>query len=195
MLEGWIERYGYLAVFIGALLEGETVLILAGYSVARDYLAVGPTFLLAAAGGTLSDSVYYWIGRHFGARFVRSRRSLRPYRARAVLLLRRTGHAAAFLNRFAYGLRVLLPMVMGAVRMRPHVFHVYNLAGSLCFAAVYLGLGYLFGEAADELIARLRTREAGLVMAIALLGGAAWLAREWWIIRSGTAQDARSRDD
>lgn len=189
MLEGWIERYGYLAVLIGAMLEGETVLVLAGYSVARDYLDPVPTFLLAAAGGTASDSVYYWLGRHFGARLVRSRRSLRPYRARAVLLLRRTGHAAAFLSRFAYGLRVVLPMVMGVVRMRPSVFHAYNLAGSLCFALVYLSAGYLFGEAADQMIERLRSREAALLLGIALLGLAVWLAREWWILHSARDQE------
>ena len=37
-LPGLIDAYGYLAVFVGAFLEGETILALAGLAAYRGYL-------------------------------------------------------------------------------------------------------------------------------------------------------------
>jgi hypothetical protein len=58
-MQQWIETYGYWAVFLGGIFEGETVLIVAGYAISQGYLQVVPTFLLAAAGGFLGDFAYY----------------------------------------------------------------------------------------------------------------------------------------
>ena len=38
MLEHYIETYGYLAVMIGTFLEGETILVLAGFAAHQGYL-------------------------------------------------------------------------------------------------------------------------------------------------------------
>ncbi len=54
----YIQTYGYWAVLLGSILEGETILILAGYSIHRGYLDFLPTLLLAVAGGWLGDLFY-----------------------------------------------------------------------------------------------------------------------------------------
>lgn len=38
MLDAIITQFGYLVVFIGALLEGETVVVLAGYFAHKAFL-------------------------------------------------------------------------------------------------------------------------------------------------------------
>jgi membrane protein DedA with SNARE-associated domain len=181
--ERWIENYGYVAVFLGCLLEGETVLTLAGYSISRGYLDPLPTFLLAAAGCALGDFVYYWLGRRYGSRLIRQWRYLRPLRSRATVILRRWGGATAFFTRFAYGLRIILPMSLGAARLRLPVFLLYNWAASACFAAIYLTLGYLFGTAIQEMLDRVRPYERWIVLSIILLGATIWAVREWWLYR------------
>ena len=183
MLEQWIEQYGYVAVFLGSIVEGETALVLAGFGVSRGYLEPATTFLLALAGGTLGDSAYYWIGRRYGARLLRRRRSLRPLRARAVLMLRRRGHAMAFLVRFAYGLRIVLPIAIGAARIRPWTFHPANLAASACFAALYLTLGYAFGEAIEDFLGHAAAWETRVLVGLLACGAVAWIIREWRLYR------------
>ena len=59
--------YGYLAVFIGSLLEGETILVLAGFAAHQGYLSLPVTLVLAFAGGTLGDQVFFWLGRRWGS--------------------------------------------------------------------------------------------------------------------------------
>lgn len=185
----WFEKYGYLAVFVGALIEGETAFVLAGYAASRGYLDLFPTFLTAVAGGMAADSTYYFIGRFTGRRLIRAFPSLRKPRARAVLLLRRWGRATAFLTRFAYGLRIVLSVSMGAARLRLPIYLTFNLLGSLLFAAVYIALGYLFGETVGGLIRRVRPYEEWILGGVLVLGAAVWAAREWKIFHPKPEED------
>jgi membrane protein DedA with SNARE-associated domain len=180
----WIEQYGYAAVFAGGLLEGETVMVLAGYSISRGYLAPVPTFLLATLGAALGDFVYYWLGRRYGGRLIRQWRFLRPLRARATLVLRRWGGTTAFLTRFAYGLRIILPMSLGAARLRLVIFLAYNWAAAACFSALYLTLGYLFGAAVQEWLDRVRPYERWILLSVIVLGALIWAVREWRLYRA-----------
>lgn len=179
MWEHWINSYGYWAVLVGSILEGETVLILAGYGLSRGYLEPVPTFVLAVVGGALGDSLYFWLGRRYGGRLIRSSTALRAFRARATLLFRRWGRAAAFVTRFAYGLRVALPVLLGAHRLRPLVFHLFNGAAALAFATFYLGLGFLFGEALEEVLGKVRPYETHILLGLVLMGALVWVIREW----------------
>lgn len=184
MWEQWITRYGYLALFLGTMVEGEAVLIVAGYAIARGYLDPLPTYLVAVAGGMTADTAYFWLGRSFGAKLVRSHPRFRPLRARATLFLRRRGHSAAFLTRFAYGLRIVLPIMIGALRMRPGVYHLFDALGALTFAATYLLAGALFGPVLAALAARVGAREGLLLAGTLALGLVALAVRQWRIYRA-----------
>ena len=178
-MEQWIEQFGPWAVFAGLMVEGEMALILAGYAVHHGYLPLLPTLLMGTLGGACSDGLYYWLGRIYGARLLRSRPGLRPLRARAILLLRRRGHMMALTVRFAFGIRIVLPTVMGAARMRPRVYHTYNAIGSFLFAVVYVSLGYAFGRAIQRLIASAGISEVHVLGAVLVIGTIIWLVHEW----------------
>jgi membrane protein DedA with SNARE-associated domain len=181
----WIEQYGYWAVLLGGILEGETVFVAAGYGLSQEYLRPLPTFLAAVAGGTLGDVAYYALGRVYGARLIRAVPFLRRLRARAVLLLRRWGRATAFVARFAYGLRIVLPLSIGAARLAWPVFLLFNLLGSVAFAATYLTLGYLFGETLEEVLGRVRGHEGWILLGVLAAGAVFWGVREWKLLCGG----------
>ena len=183
-MEHWIETLGPWAVFIGLMVEGEVALILAGYAIQHGYLPLLPTLLLGTLGGTCTDSLYYWLGRKYGVKLLRSRKSLRPLRARAILMLRRYGHVMAFSVRFAFGLRIALPIAIGASRMKPRAFHTYNLAGSFVFAVFYLAMGYGVGRVIHGFIVRLGISEVHAVVGVLVLGALIWLVREWRLYHS-----------
>jgi membrane protein DedA with SNARE-associated domain len=194
-LAPFIQTYGYWAVFLGGIFEGETILILAGYSVSRGYLEFLPVLLLAALGGAIGDFTYFSIGRRYGPRIIRRFPSLRRVRARAVLVSRRWGRLTAFMTRFAYGLRIVLPMSMGASKMRPAVFVFFNALGALAFAAFYLTLGYLFGEALEGMIGRLRPYERWIIPGIILLGMLLWSIRRWNLFRTSEEVTRRAAEE
>lgn len=183
----FIQTYGYWAVLLGGLFEGETILILAGYAVSRGYLEFLPVLLLAVCGGAAGDFAYFMLGRRYGPRLIRSFPTLRRLRARAILVLRRWGRFTAFITRFAYGLRIVLPVTMGAARMPTALFLTFNLLGAFTFALVYLTLGYLFGEALQELLGRVRPYERWILLGVIVTGALVWAAREWGLFRSSEA--------
>jgi membrane protein DedA with SNARE-associated domain len=184
MWESWIQAYGPIAIFIGCIVEGETFLILAGYSVSRGYLEPGSTLLLAIAGATLGDSLYYWIGRRWGLRILKALPSTRPVRARATLLLRRWGRSVAFATRFAYGLRFVLPLMIGASRFPALTFHLVNLLAAVAFAGFYLTIGFLFGEAVEQMLDRVRPYETRIILLLITLSMVFWAVREWRLYRA-----------
>ncbi|MFZ1201027.1 MAG: hypothetical protein WAO07_12740 [Desulfobacterales bacterium] len=46
-LKSLIENYGYVAIFIGTFLEGETVLVLAGLAAHQGYLLLSGVIFVA----------------------------------------------------------------------------------------------------------------------------------------------------
>ena len=65
-LAGLIDSYGYVAVFIGSFLEGETILALAGLAAYRGYLDLSIVIVLAMLAGFLGDQFYFFLGRFNG---------------------------------------------------------------------------------------------------------------------------------
>lgn len=181
-----MEAWGPWVVLFGAVVEGETVLVAAGYAVSQGHLPLLPTFALAVLGATLGDHLFYLLGRSWGPQLFRRVSALRRLRARATLALRRWGRATAFASRFAYGLRIVLSVSMGAARFPIRLFLPFNLLGATAFSALYLSLGYFFGEAVEELLGRTRGWQTPVLVGIAAAGALIWIIREWRLFHSQT---------
>lgn len=65
-----ISQYGYAALVIGSLAEGETVTLLGGVA-AHQGLLKFPLVVLVALGGMIGDQVLYLCGRRFGGKLLR----------------------------------------------------------------------------------------------------------------------------
>jgi membrane protein DedA with SNARE-associated domain len=61
-----LADYGYLAVFVGCLLEGETILLLAGFAAHQGHLSLPVVLAVAFVGGAVGDQVFFWTGRAGG---------------------------------------------------------------------------------------------------------------------------------
>ena len=69
-IPGLIDTYGYIAVFVGAFLEGETILALAGLAAYRGYLDFKLVVLTALFAGFIGAAIWApliaGIGYEFG---------------------------------------------------------------------------------------------------------------------------------
>jgi len=188
-LQHFIEQFGYVAVFIGCLLEGETVLVLAGFAAHMGYLSLPAVMATAAVAGFLGDEMWFFIGRRHGERMLAQFPALlkaRPYVARKV---ERYGIRVVFFVRFAIGLRIASPVILGASGMPPSRFTPANAAGALVWAIVMGGAGYLFGSALTAMLEHAKRYEH---IAFAAIGAGVLIAvtvRHW---RSSRLQ-ARAR--
>jgi len=177
-LSSLVEHYGYAAVFVGALVEGETLLLVAGYAAHRGLLQLPGVMLAAFAAGALGDQLLFWLGRRHGARLFARFPALARRTQRVQDLLTRHPNAAIVSVRFLYGLRAAGPAALGALGVPPRKFVLLNLLGAALWAAAFGAIGYQFGYAMQWLLADLRSFEEGALLAV-LLAALAWAVWRW----------------
>ena len=179
-----LADYGYLAVFIGCLLEGETILVLAGFASYQGHLSLPVTLSVAFVGGALGDQIFFWIGRARGPSPL-GRFPGFSQRARQVTELLNRYDAPLIVGiRFMYGLRIIGPITMGACRVSPWRFACFNLLGAAIWAPVVGGFGYLFGETLEMLLGDIKRFEATALMLLVAVAILVALLRAWLHSRS-----------
>ncbi|MGE5116832.1 MAG: DedA family protein [Betaproteobacteria bacterium] len=186
-----IHHYGYLAVFVGSLLEGETILAMAGFAAHQGHLSFAAVVTVGFVGGTLGDQVFYWIGRRWGRPLLQRYPRLRS-RARDVAVLMRRYDAALIVGiRFMYGLRIAGPIAIGSARVRAWRFAAYNVLGAALWAPLIAGLGYAFGHQLETWLGDVRSLEGGALglMAVLILG--AHLLTSWMRRRRARRRERR----
>lgn len=162
------EHFGYLAVAVGAFLEGEVSLLL-GALASREGILVFPGVVLAAFLGTLvADNTWFYLGRHLGQPFIARRRHWRERAAHVRDLLERYGAGFIVGLRFYYGLRTITPFVIGAARVSRVKFFLCDLLGTLLWTVVMGAAALLLGAAINRVVALLNT--PGGVAALAITG-------------------------
>jgi membrane protein DedA with SNARE-associated domain len=176
VLEGFIAQYGVLVVFIGAALEGETMVVLAGFLAHQGVLDVRTVAFAAFAGSFLGDEAWFWAGRRFADHPFIARQRRRPLFAAA--LARVEAHPVAFILafRFLYGLRTVSPLAVGVSRVPVRLFMVLNAISALAWAVLITAIGWTFGQTADLALGRFDAVEhkvlaglaAGVVVSVAV---------------------------
>ncbi|MBL8729647.1 MAG: DedA family protein [Planctomycetes bacterium] len=178
-LEQLLSDYGYLALVVGCFLEGETILVLAGFAAHRGYLDLRLTMLAAFAGSVLGDQLYFFLGRRYGPRLLARRPGWQ--RAAQAVDRRLQRHRDLFVLgfRFLYGLRTVSPFVIAIGGVSLLRFTVLNVIGAAVWAVAFAGAGYLFGESVRLLLGRVERYELVLFLGLAGAGLAVFVWRTW----------------
>lgn len=178
-----IHEYGYYAVLLGTLLEGETILAMAALAAHQGYLHVPVLLPVAVAGAIIGDQFFYYMGRLYGNTLVTHFPSLSARAARVESLIARHHAPVIVVLRFTYGLRIVGPMMVGMSAVTPIQFTLWNSLGSVLWAALIISVGYAFGDALQWLMGSIRKLEF-LVLAIMVVAGTlVWLVARYRIRR------------
>ena len=175
-----VQTWGYPAVFLGTLLEGETVLLLAGLAAQAGYLELPWVIATAWAGAVSGEQVWFLVGRRYGARLLRRFPRLRPRARRMRALLKRYHQPVILSLRFLYGLRTVGPIALGMSRVRWTRFTALDFAAAVVWAVAVASAGYAFGHVLDLWLGDLRRFELVLALVVIVAGFALW----WFRIRT-----------
>ena len=169
-IPGLIDQFGYLAVAVGAFLEGETILALAGLAAYRDYLDFRLVVLVAMLCGFAGDQFYFFLGRYKGAAILARFPQALERAHRFDALLARWHAPLIVLVRFMYGFRIVGPILLGMGRVAAWKFVLFNFIGAAIWAPLIAGVGYLFGEVVASVLHDVKRIEEWLFLAILLAG-------------------------
>ena len=164
-----VQTYGYPLVFLGTFLEGETILLIAGFAAYRGYLDFTTVMVTALMASFLGDQLYFFLGRRYGEVLLRRWPALKPRTARFTALLHRHHTPIILSIRFLYGLRIAGPIALGLTDIAWHRYMLLNFIGALVWAILVTTCGYLFGNALEIVMENLyRFELIGMLVLIAL---------------------------
>jgi membrane protein DedA with SNARE-associated domain len=174
-----LADYGYLAVLAGSLLEGETILVLAGFAAHQGHLSLPWVIAVAFFGGMMGDQIFFFIGWRYGDALLRRLRRLAANAERVNRLLMQH-HAWLIIGvRFMYGVRIVGPIVIGMSDVSARRFLIFNLIGAAIWAVAVAGAGYLFGHTLKWLLADFARYEVIGLLIILMLACLVAVAHQW----------------
>lgn len=168
------------ALFVGFVLPGETVALLAGVAAKLGHVTLPAVLVVVIAAAIIGDTVGYQVGRHIGPRILETR-VLRGRRKRlddAQDFLSRRGGSAVFLGRWIAFFRAVMPALAGVARMPYPKFLLFNAAGGIAWGTTVVLLGYVAGASYARVESALGRGSALLVLAVVILALVVWRIRK-----------------
>jgi membrane protein DedA with SNARE-associated domain len=188
-LENLITQFGYPALVLGLLLEGETVLVLAAFMAHRGYLELPWVILVGFAVTFASDQFFFWLGRTKGNQLLENRPAWKPNLEKARSLLGRNTTLLFIGFRFMYGLRTVMPLVFGISKFNPRRFAFLNFIGAFLWALIFGMAGYLFGQLMEIILADVGTYEHWIALGLVTSGAIVWFYRRYTLKAKKGADD------
>ncbi|MBF0175362.1 MAG: DedA family protein [Magnetococcales bacterium] len=168
-MEQWeplIREYGYIVLFVVTFLEGETILLVAGFMAQQGILDLTMVVLTAFAGTFFGDQLYFQVGYRWGKRILGRLSATWQERSRRVeQLLHRYDTWFILGFRFVYGVRNVTPFALGSYGIQPLRFFLLNGLAALIWALIFGVCGFVFGHTIDAFF------EQVSVYAYFILGG------------------------
>lgn len=174
-----LSKYGYLAIFVGTFLEGETILVLAGYAAHRGYLSLGWVIAAAFAGSLAGDQLYFHLGRSHGQRLLNKHPSWASRMAKVQGHLQRHATPYTVSFRFFYGLRTVSPIAIGLTNVSGLRFLILNTCGAAVWAVAFGGAGYVFGAGIETLLGNIQRYEQLLLVFLVVGAIVVWGIQRW----------------
>jgi undecaprenyl-diphosphatase len=188
LIRPYFEHWGYAIVFgicllensafVGAVIPGDVVLLLAGFYVQRSSLDLAPVIFLAVAGAVIGDTIGYAIGRTGGRRLV-DRFGKRALPAKRLELMdryfERYGMWAVSIGRFAPVVRTVNTFAAGLAKMPFHRFLVAIVLAASVWSVAMPVAGFLFSDSLERV--RSTVGWAGIAILLVFAGGLIWTYR------------------
>src|SRR5688572_7156243 len=157
--ESLLEQFGYLAVFVGTFLEGEAILVAAGFFASRGYLDVFLVTVVAFGGAYVGHLFWFWLGRVHGVKLLDRFPRMKRHFGKGIRIFERYGAAAIIITQWLYGLRITAAVIIGMSRISIVKFLVYEAVSCAIWAVIITAAGFYFGRAIEAVLGRVENIE------------------------------------
>ncbi|MBY0501514.1 MAG: DedA family protein [Alphaproteobacteria bacterium] len=166
-LVNFVQDWGYVAVFLGSLIEGESVIFIAGFFAHEGILSLPKIILVSFIGTLFADQALYHVGRHYGNHVIDRFPSLKPRADKAFALLRRYDNIFILSFRFIWGIRIISPIIIGSSGIGFKRFLILNFIAAIIWSVGSCVAAYYFAH----LIMDKMYLFPKIILAILLIGG------------------------
>jgi len=168
-LESFVVTYGYIALLAGVLVEGETIVLVAGYLAHNVYLSLPLVMLTAFLGAFAADQFFFYLGAVKGAALLASRPKWQAnvQRVRNFLVSYQT--IAILTYRFIYGTRTITPIIIGMSGFSRSRFIPLNLCSTFIWAVIVSAGGFFFGHVIELVVKQAEQFQKYILLGIVVM--------------------------
>jgi membrane protein DedA with SNARE-associated domain len=194
-LTSLLTQHGLTLVFanvlvaqLGLPLPALPMLVVAGALVSDDSLRLAPLALVVMIASLLGDTPWYFAGRLYGYRVLRTlcRISIEPDSCvkQTENIFGRWGPPSLLLAKYIPGFSTVAPPLAGTMGLALPRFLLYSAAAALLWAAVPVACGYFFSTEVESLLEWLSNMGTGAfaIVAAVVLGYAGMKAVERYLL-------------
>ena len=146
-----LATYGYIIVALYSFGGGMLALAGAGVLSAMGKMDITTAITIAILFNFIGDSFLFYMGKN-------NKQEVRGYlakfkgriHARTTLLMRRYGWAVVFLQKYLYGVKTLVPIIMGLSKYDLKKFILLNIFASILWGVVVGSISYYFSAGVQE---------------------------------------------
>jgi membrane protein DedA with SNARE-associated domain len=142
-----LALYGYLILALYSFGGGMVALVGAGILSALGKMDITLSILVATTANFIGDTFLFYLAQSNKKEVLKYLKKHRRKIAYTNLLMRKFGWMAVFLQKYIYGVKTLVPIVMGLSRYDFKKFVILNLLASIVWGLV-VGLGSYYFSAA-----------------------------------------------
>jgi len=146
-----IEQYGYLAIFLSTVIEGEFVVLAAAAIAATGLLQAHWVIAAAALGAWVGHMLLFAIGRWKGMQLIESVPSLRRHYPKANLVMDKYANWSVFIFQYLYGLRLVSAMLFGCSTITLGRFMALQVINCIVWAMLAYFAGHIIGMLAARI--------------------------------------------
>lgn len=154
-----LEHFGYLAVglfalaesvpLIGAIIPGQTIVILGGFMVKLQILKFATLCIVTSIGAALGDIFGFWIGKKYGhhTKFIENKFFIKQeHLENTKQLIARNPIKSIFFGRLHPLTRTFMPFAAGASIVTWPRFITVDILSAIIWAVLSVTIGFLFGR-------------------------------------------------
>ena len=172
-------RFKYPILIPIAAVEGPIIMMLCGLWTRLGYIEFLPAFIFLTIGDLLGDIGWYWLGRRYGARFVRRfgkyfsityehietvRDIFHRHKSWILLFSKMTG---------GFGLAITTLFTAGMIEIPFFFYLMFNFLGQLVWTGLLMSIGYFLGSTyllANDLYGKISVIAMALVIILLFAG-------------------------
>lgn len=187
-----LKEYGYFVILIWTFLEGETIVIIAGWLSASIGLTPWLIALCAFGGSFLSDQVMFSLGKYKGEPVLKHFPRVAKNMTKAAVLFKKYDTALILGFRFIYGVRNITPIMLGISGVSHKKFFVLNIIGASIWAVTFTYGGLYVGKAFMHVMHTLGHGILYAIVAVLAVAAVLWFIRARYSVKKAAEIAARS---
>jgi membrane protein DedA with SNARE-associated domain len=169
-----IETWGYLAIAFFSFGGSFLIVATAGVFAYLGKIDLTTAMVVAIIFNFLGDNFLFYLGRYQKKDIQKYLKKYRRKLAITTLLMRKYGNLAVFIQKFIYGVKTLIPIVMGLGKYDFKKFIFLNFFASIIFVLTIGLSAYYFSDAIIAIFNYIKNKPYLAPLALIIIGSGIW---------------------